>query len=90
MAAITQPSDSLVGSLCREMDTLRRSWRHLAGDISRCREDRLLLRLQLERLVVLRRRLELQQAARQLRQARLGDPLAVEFLLELTARPLGA
>jgi hypothetical protein len=89
MPAITQQSDSLIGSLCREMESLRRSWRRLAGEISRCREERLILRLQLEGLALQRRQLELQQTALQLRSAPLRDPLGVDFLLELAGRPLG-
>ena len=90
MPATTQQSDSLVGSLCREMEGLRQSWRQLDGNLSRCREERLILRLQNEAIGLQRRQWELQLTARQLRTAPLQDPLGVAFLLELTRRPLAA
>jgi hypothetical protein len=88
MPTTTQPSESLIGSLCRETAGLRQRWQHLMALLGACREERLLLRLQSEARRLRQRRLELQALARHLAGLPLRDPLGVAFLLELTARPL--
>jgi cell shape-determining protein MreC len=87
-ATTTQPSESLVGSLCREMADLRQRWQQLAGLLGACREERLILRLRQEAERLQQRRLELQRLARQLSRLPLRDPLGVAFLLALSVRPL--
>lgn len=81
-------ADSLVGSLCREMAGLRQLWHQLSGLRSQCREERLRLRIGREVTRLERRRLELQDLARQLQRLPLRDPLGVALLLELSLRPL--
>lgn len=86
---LAQPADSLVASLCREMDQLRCRVAQVIGDLDRCQEERLLLRLRRELLQLLLRRQELQACAKALRcSGGLRDSLAVAFLDELTRRPL--
>jgi len=85
----SQPSASLVASLCHEMDQLRCRGAQVMADLSRCREERLLVRLKRELQQLQGRRQELQACARQLRRSvGLRDSLAVAFLEELTRRPL--
>lgn len=88
MTTTTQTSDSLVGSLCREMAALRQGWQLLNGLLIECREERLLVRLGQEATRLQLRRLELQRLARALTRLPLRDPLGAAFLLELTGRPL--
>lgn len=89
MAPLTfHPSESLVGSLCREMDRLRCRWSQLQADLVRCQEEALVGRLRAEGAQLQRRRLELQQACSELARRPLQDRLALAFLTELTRRPL--
>ncbi len=88
MPTTTQPSESLVGSLCREAACLRQRWQQLMELLGSCREERLILRLQREERLLRKRRRELQNLARQLAGLPLRDRLGVAFLLELTCRPL--
>jgi hypothetical protein len=88
MTITTHPSDSLIGSLCREMAGLHQRWHQLAGLLVSCREERLILRLGREAAGLQQRRLELQRLAHQLARLPLRDPLGVAFLLELCGRPL--
>ncbi|MFO7628336.1 MAG: hypothetical protein R6W06_02235 [Prochlorococcaceae cyanobacterium] len=83
-----QPSDSLVGSLCREIDRLRCRWRQVRADQAHCQEEGLGRRLAAELLQLQQRRLELQAAARELQSRGLNDRLGLDFLSELTSRPL--
>lgn len=83
-----QPSDSLMGSLCREMDRLRSRWRQVSADLARCQEEGLGHRLAAELDLLQQRRLELQQAVRDLQRRGLQDRLGLAFLKELSRRPL--
>ncbi|WP_190390622.1 hypothetical protein [Cyanobium sp. FACHB-13342] len=86
---MAKPSDSLVASLCREMDQLRGRVAQVIADLGRCQEERLLQRLQRELQQLVLRRQELQACAKALRcNGGLRDSLAVAFLDELTRRPL--
>lgn len=88
MTTTTQPSESLIGSLCREMAALRQSWQLLNGHLSACRDAKLRLRLRREAARLQRRRLEIQRLARTMARLPLRDPLGASFLLEVAARPL--
>jgi ABC-type protease/lipase transport system fused ATPase/permease subunit len=90
MATTTQISDSLIGSLCRDMAAVRQSWNSLQGLLSQCRDERLRLRLGRETTRLQLRRLELQHQARAMTRLPLRDPLGAAFLLELTSRALSA
>ena len=84
-------ADTLVGSLCREMLSLRERWRQLHAQQALCQEDSLRTRLASEQVQVLSRRLELQRAARAMTHGGLlHDPLSQAFLQELTRRSLTA
>ncbi len=82
------PSDSLVGSLCRELVSLRERSRQLAGDLGRCRDGRLFQRLRGELLRLEARRRELQRTVQGLELGALRDGLSLAFLVELSRRPL--
>ncbi len=82
------PSESLVGSLCREMARLRQHWHQLTGLLGESRDVRLIQRLGQEAIRLQRRHLELRQLAHQVARLPLRDPLAAAFLLEICSRPL--
>ena len=84
------PSDSLVGSLCRELVHLRERSLQLAGDLARCRDARLFLRLREELSRLEGRRRELQHTVQGLHRGGLRDGLSADFLVELSRRPLAA
>ncbi|MBW4529129.1 MAG: hypothetical protein KME02_00435 [Aphanothece saxicola GSE-SYN-MK-01-06B] len=84
----TTTSDSLIGSLCREMDALRQSLQQLNGHLSSCRDAQLHLRLRREAVRLQRRRRTIQGLARTMARLPLRDPLGASFLLELAGRPL--
>ena len=86
---ISLHSESLLGSLCREVDQLRGRARQLSASLERCQNRSLLLRLGRERIQLMRRRKELLEIARSWRRRGGGDPLAIEFLIEVASRPLG-
>ncbi|MEA5441531.1 hypothetical protein [Cyanobium gracile] len=84
----SQTSDSLIGSLCREMGALRQSWRLLNGHLSTCRDAQLHQRLRREAARLQRRRRAIHGLARTMAGLPLRDPLGASFLLELAGRPL--
>jgi hypothetical protein len=88
MSTTCQASDSLIGSLCREMAALRQGWLLLQGHLGVCRDAQLRLRLHREAARLQRRRLDIQGLARTMARLPLRDPLGASFLLELARRPL--
>ncbi len=83
------PSESLVGSLCREAARLRERVQRLQGELRCCQDHRLCQRLAREEAWLLARRLELRRMAQGLEQpGRLSDGLALALLKELLHRPL--
>ena len=83
-----RPSDSLVGSLCWEVDGLRRRASQVLEGIGRCHDGPLLERLRRELASLQGRHRELQRTARSLAVSTPRDSLSVALLLELTRRPL--
>ena len=83
-------SETLVGSLCQEVDGLRCRASHLQEAMSRCGNHLLFERLQRELGNLQQRHRELHRAARGLAATAGRDSLAVAFLLELTRRPLAS
>lgn len=83
------PSETLVGSLCREAARLRERWQQLQTQQRHCQEQALRQRLWVEQGRLKQRRLELQRVAGELkRSGLLQDSLAQAFLDELIRRPL--
>jgi hypothetical protein len=87
MAAQTSTSDSVIGSLCREVDGIRQRCHQLLTAMRFCRDSRLLQRLRLELQQLQHRRRELLATAQLWRQRRsVSDDLALEFLIEISSR----
>lgn len=91
MAATISTSDSVIGSLCREVDAIRQRCTHLLIAMRCCQDSCLLDRLRLELQQLQARRRTLLATARRWRQQRcLLDDLALEFLIEISSRSVVA
>ena len=88
MAGLTGFSDSVVASLCREMFGLRIRSQLVIVELRRCKQERLVKRLRRELHQLVQRQQEIRQAANELTTVQVVDPMGIEFLKELTRRPL--
>jgi hypothetical protein len=89
MAYLTSTSDSVIGSLCREVDGIRHLCSQLLMAMRSCQDRVLLQRLRSELQALQERRSGLLATARRWRQQNsLSDDLAVEFLIEICSRPV--
>ncbi|MCX5952314.1 MAG: hypothetical protein NTZ40_02200 [Cyanobacteria bacterium] len=80
-------ADSMVGSLCREVDGIRRRASQLLLAMRSCQDAALSQRLGLELSQLQQRRGELLRSARTWRnQSVVKDELALEFLIEIANR----
>lgn len=88
-ASVPRPGESLVASLCREIDRLRRRAGQVMVALERCQDPQLFERLRQELRQLVGRREELQRMAGELRRHWCGqDFLPLAFLEELARRPL--
>jgi hypothetical protein len=87
MPATVHISDSVVGSLCREVDGIRQRSRVLIQAMARCQSRGLLLRLRRDLAQLQERRRELLATARAWQRRGVSDPLGMAFLIELSSRP---
>lgn len=88
MSAGVTIADSLIGSLCREVDGIRTRCRLVLEALERCQNSALTCRLQRELRDLQQRRRAVLQAARSWQRLSAGDSLALSFLIELCRRPL--
>lgn len=88
MHTSVRTGDSLLASLCREIDRIRQRGRQLQSCMRRCQDPGLFTRLRLELEQLQRRRQTVADCACAWRNQGVGDPLAVAFLVELCRRPL--
>lgn len=88
MPATVRVSDSVVASLCREVDAIRQRSRVLMHAIGRCQHRGLLQRLQRDLAELQARRSELLATARAWQRRGVNDPLGMAFLVEIASRPL--
>jgi hypothetical protein len=88
MPATVRISDSVVASLCREVDATRQRSRVLIHTIGRCQNRGLLQRLQRDLAELQARRSELLATARAWQRRGVNDPLGMAFLVEIASRPL--
>jgi len=89
MAGVGLPGESLVSNLCWEMDRLRRRAGQVVAGLERCQDPQLFERLRQELRQLGGRREELQRVAGLLRRRlQVQDGLSLDFLEELTRRPL--
>jgi hypothetical protein len=88
MPATVHISDSVVGSLCRDVDAIRQRSRVLIQAMARCQSSSLLLRLRRDLVQLQVRRRELLATARAWQRRGVSDPLGMAFLIELSSRPI--
>jgi hypothetical protein len=87
MPATVQISDSVVGSLCREVDAIRQRSLMLVQAMARCQNLGLRLRLCRDLAQLQERRRELLACARAWQRRGVSDPLGMAFLIEISSRP---
>lgn len=89
MGSSTQKqSDSLIGSLCREMAVLRHRWQLVNHDLGCCRDSGLRDRLLRELAGIEGRRGEIRASIRVLEAGPWRRSLSLALLRELALRPL--
>ena len=88
MASVVTYSDSVVGSLCREVDGIRHRSSYLLNAMERCQNACLTCRLHREFVQLQQRRLEVLNAARHWQQRSAAHSLGLAFLIELCGRPV--
>lgn len=88
MSATQSVSDSVIGSLCREVDAIRHRSRHLVFAMERCLNRCLHCRPQRELAQLQQRRRDLLDSARSWQLRGVRDPLALAFPIEMCRRPL--
>lgn len=88
MPATVHISDSVVGSLCREVDAIRQRSRVLIEAMARCQSSCLHRRLCRDLAQLQERRRELLATARAWRRRGVSDPLSMAFLIEISSRPI--
>lgn len=88
MAVASLCAESVIGSLCREMDHTRGRAAVVLNDLLSCQNEGLRLRLCHEWSQLLQRRALILQLASEWRGSGCSEPLCVEFLMEVCRRPL--
>lgn len=88
MAVITRQGSNLMASLCRDADRCSRRSRQITQQCNLCLSKSLLKRLHTEQAQIERHLRELQKLIAGLDRDALIDPLAVDFVSEVTRRAL--
>ncbi len=88
MAHKQQTSDSIIGSLCREVDFSRYRSTNIAKSINLVSDVKLISRLKNEFLSLQKRRNEIYKTALSIKSQCSYDSLEITFLIELCLRPI--
>jgi len=88
MKDLVTTSDSVIGSLCREVDGIRHRCRSLLEAMANCNDDSLLCRLRREFQQLSNRRSVLLETAKGMQTNGIEDKLSIAFLIEISSRPL--
>ena len=81
-------SDSFIGSLCREVHSIRNRCNQLLFSINSAKNRSLIQRLEEEYDELINRKFILLQITRELSKENFRDSLSIEFLLEICSRPI--
>ena len=87
MYLIKEGSQSLIGTLSKEVDTLRKRSRSILISIIKSKDKSLILRLNNEFRSIERRRREILIMATYIRDSNILDELSIDFLIEISKRP---
>ena len=83
-------SSNLIGSLCKEIETIRSKYKFLATSINKCTDSDLIIRLNKELNRLIDRKNRIRIMAKSCKHIKSLDQLSIDFLLELCSRPLYA
>ena len=86
MQKTTNTSESLVGNICQEIESIRVRSRYLLNVMVNCKDLGLTLRLKSELNQLTERRFEILKAAKTMKGEELLDQTSIEFLIELCRR----
>ena len=90
MSVIPQTSDTFIGSLCREVDSIRSRYQRITESLKIARDETLVMRLEKEADRLNNRREEIIRSTKILKVFTPNDRLSFEFLQEVARRPLSA
>ena len=86
--ATENTSESLLGSLCKEVHSIRSRSRNLIESMVNCNDSLLLIRLKNEFKYLQERRKELLKSAKGIKSLNLKDNTSIDVLIEICARPV--
>jgi flagellin-specific chaperone FliS len=90
MTGASPCAESVIGSLCREVDRNQGRAAAVLNGLLSCQNDRLRKRLRHEWQQLEQRQQAIQRLAKAWRQSACADALSVEFLVEVSGRPLAS
>ena len=88
MKDLVTTSDSVIASLCREVDGIRYRCSSLLETMAKCNDDNLTCRLKKEFSQLSNRRSRLLEIAKAMQCKGVEDKLSIEFLIEISSRPI--
>jgi hypothetical protein len=88
MKDLVTTSDSVIASLCREVDGIRHRCSSLLEAMAKCNDENLSCRLKKEFQLLSNRRQALFKIANEMHYNGVADKLSIEFLLEISSRTL--
>ena len=88
MKDLVTTSDSVIASLCREVDGIRHRCSSLLEAMAKCNDDNLSCRLKNEFQQLSNRRSRLLEIAKAMQFKGFDDKLSIEFLIEISSRPI--
>ncbi len=81
-------SDSFIGGLCREVESIRNRCSQLLLSINKCKDLGLTKRLKEEYNELIKRKLILSRTVQSFNKEKFRDTLSIEFLEEISSRPI--
>ncbi len=88
MKDLVTTSDSVIASLCREVDGIRHRCSSLREAMAKCSDQSLICRLKKELNLLINRRQSLFEIAKAMQCKGVEDKLSIAFLVEISSRPL--
>ncbi len=88
MTQVISTSETLIGSLCREVDYLRNRYSNLVQSIINSKDNCLINRLNKEKKKLERRQAEILEIAIKLKNFKIFDETSTDFLVEISSRPI--
>tara|TARA_Y100001968_G_C19285854_1_gene681621 strand:+ start:791 stop:1069 length:279 start_codon:yes stop_codon:yes gene_type:complete len=86
MENIIKTSDSLIGSLCREIEFIRLRSKVIKENLQNCRNKELTYRLKKEMCKLSQRKISILNLSKDLERNKITDNLSINFLIEIINR----